>query len=158
MIILGIDPGTVRVGYGLIKKDKGLTMVACGIVGDMDKNHIDRLAHIGAAIRELIKKYKPDLMGVEMVYFSKNKKTAMSVAEARGVILFAAREAGVPVVEFSPSDVKRVVAGDGRADKKSLAKIVEITLGVKNIDGPDDVTDALAIAIRASFEKPYMRN
>ena len=157
MIILGIDPGTVRVGYGCIKKDRGLTMVACGIVGDANKDHIDRLAHIGTAIRNLIEKHKPDLIGIEKVYFSKNRKTAMDVAEARGVILFIAREAGVPVVEFSPSDVKRVVAGDGRSDKKSLAKIVELTLGEKNIDGPDDISDALAIAIRASFEKPYMR-
>lgn len=157
MIILGIDPGTVRVGYGCIKKDRGLTMVACGIIGDADKDHIDRLAHIGNAMKELIGKYKPDLIGIEKVYFSKNKKTALSVAEARGVILFAARELDVPVVEFTPSDVKRVVAGDGRSDKKNLAKIVKLTLGEKNIDGPDDVSDALAIAIRASFEKPYMR-
>ena len=155
MIILGIDPGTVRVGYGLIKKDKGLTMIACGIIGDASKDRVDRLAHIGIAIRELIAKYKPDLIGVEKVYFSKNKKTAMDVAEARGVILFAAREADVPVLEFSPSDVKRVVAGDGRSDKKNLARIVELTLGEKKIDGPDDISDALAIAIRASFEKSY---
>ena len=138
MIILGIDPGTVRVGYGCIKKDRGLTMVACGIVGDANKDHIDRLAHIGTAIRNLIEKHKPDLIGIEKVYFSKNRKTAMDVAEARGVILFIAREAGVPVVEFSPSDVKRVVAGGGRSEKKSFAKSVVFTIGEKNVDGPGD--------------------
>jgi len=94
------------------------------------------------------------VFGVEKVYFSKNKKTALSVAEARGVILYTARKLGVPVLEFTPTDVKSVVAGDGKSDKASLAKIVGITLGEKNIDGPDDVSDALAIAIRASFERP----
>jgi len=153
MVILGIDPGTVRVGYGCINKDSGLTMIACGVVGDIKKSRVDRLHHIGNEIKRLIKTYNPDVVSVEKVYFSKNKKTALSVAEARGVILFVAREMSVPVLEFTPTDIKRVVAGDGRSDKTALAKIVEITLGEKNIKGPDDVSDALAIAIRASFEK-----
>lgn len=153
MIILGIDPGTVRVGYGCIKKSGGLSMVACGLLGDSTKDHIDRLVYIGEEVRKLINKYKPDLMGIEKVYFSKNKKTAFVVSEARGVILFVAKQMNVPILEFTPSDVKRVVAGDGRADKKSLARVVEMTLGEEHIEGPDDVSDALAIAIRASFER-----
>jgi len=154
MVVLGIDPGTVRVGYGCINKNSDLTMIACGVVGDAKKDNADRLLHIGNEIEKLIKTYNPDVVGVEKVYFSKNKKTALSVAEARGVILYTARKLGVPVLEFTPTDVKSVVAGDGKSDKAALAKIVGITLGEKNIDGPDDVSDALAIAIRASFEKP----
>jgi len=153
MVILGIDPGTVRVGYGCINKDSELTMIASGVVGDTKKDSADRLAHISSEIERLIKTYNPAVVSVEKVYFSKNKKTALSIAEARGVILSVARKMDVPVLEFTPTDIKRVVAGDGRSDKTTLAKIVEITLGEKNIDGPDDVTDALAIAIRASFEK-----
>lgn len=153
MIILGIDPGTVRVGYGCIEKSGGLSMIACGLVGDDTKDHIDRLVYIGEEVKKLIDKYKPDLMGIEKVYFSKNKKTAFAVSEARGVILFVAKQMNVPILEFTPSDVKRVVAGDGRADKKSLTRIVAMTLGEKHIGGPDDVSDALAIAIRASFER-----
>lgn len=153
MVILGIDPGTVRVGYGCINKDNGLTMIACGVVGDSKKDNVNRLLHIGNEIERLIKTHNPDVVSVEKIYFSKNKKTAISVAEARGVILFIARKMGVPILEFSPTDVKRAVAGDGRSDKKALAKLVGITLGEKYISGPDDVSDALAIAIRASFEK-----
>ena len=152
MIILGIDPGTVRVGYGVIKKDGGLSMLACGLVGDADKNTTDRLSHIGNEIKGLIKRFKPDAVGVEKVFFSKNKKTALAVAEARGVIVFTAGNMGVPVFEFSPTDIKSVVAGDGRCDKRTLERIVCITLGEKSIDGPDDISDALAVAIRTSFE------
>ena len=152
MIILGIDPGTVRVGYGLIKKNGGLEAVAYGLIGDKDKSPAERLALIGSGIRALIKKYKPDVVGIERVYFSKNKKTALSVAEARGVIVFVVESMGVPLLEFTPTDIKSVVSGDGRCDKEALRKIVEITLGEKKIEGPDDISDALAVAIRTSFE------
>ena len=155
MKILGIDPGTVRVGYGIIeKRGRALKTIDCGIIGDKDKSAIERLAYIGTEIRALIKKHKPDLMGVERIYFSKNKKTAISVAEARGVIVFVAKSMGVPIMEFTPSDIKSVVAGDRRCDKESLRRMVAITLGEKKIDGPDDISDALAIAIRASFDTP----
>ena len=152
MIILGIDPGTVRVGYGLIEKDRGIRAVAYGLIGDKSKNSTGRLVYIGNEIRALIKKYKPDVVGIERVYFSKNKRTALAVAEARGVIVFVSEGLGVPVLEFSPTDIKSVVAGDGRCDKRALKKIVAMTLGVIDIAGPDDISDALAVAIRASFE------
>ena len=155
MVFLGIDPGTVRLGYGCIKKGVSLELVSYGVIGDASKNHIDRLSYLGGEVRKLIKKYKPDVLGIEQVYFSKNKKTALSIAEARGVVLFVASSLGVPVLEFSPSDIKRVVAGDGRCDKKALTKIVAMTLGEKEIKGHDDASDALAIAIRASFEKVF---
>lgn len=153
MIFLGIDPGTVRVGYGVVKKDNGLSAVSYGLVGDKDKEPSERLAHIGEEIKKLIKKYNPDVVGIEKIYFSKNKKTAISVAEARGVIVFVVESMGIPMLEFTPSDIKRAVAGDGSCDKESLRRVVSITLGEKNIDGPDDISDALAIAIRASFEQ-----
>lgn len=152
MIILGIDPGTVRVGYGVIQKGGDLSMLACGLIGDVDRSSADRLSYIGNEIKNLIKKYKPDAVGVEKIYFSKNKKTALAVAEARGVIVSTVNNLGVPVLEFSPTDIKSVVAGDGRCDKKTLEKIVCITLREKSIGGPDDISDALAVAIRASFE------
>jgi len=152
MVFLGIDPGTVRVGYGLVKKDGGLKAIEYGLIGDGDKSYSERLVHIGEELKKLIKKHKPDVIGIEKVYFSKNKKTAISVAEARGVIVFVAESMGVPALEFSPTDIKSVVAGDGRCDKEALRKVVEITLGEKKIEGHDDVSDALAVAIRASFE------
>ena len=152
MIFLGIDPGTVRVGYGFIKKDGGLRAIEYGLIGDESKSPAERLAHIGDELKSLIKKHKPDVVGIERVYFSKNKTTALSVAEARGVIIFIAESMGIPVLEFSPTDIKSVVAGDGRCDKEALRRIVEITLEEKKIEGHDDISDALAVAIRASFE------
>ena len=153
MIILGIDPGTVRVGYGVIeKRGHALKTIDCGIIGDKDRDAMERLAYIGSEIKALIKKCGPDIIGIERIYFSKNKKTAISVAEARGVIVFVAKNMGIPILEFTPNDIKSVVAGDGRCDKESLRKMVAITLGERKIDGPDDISDALAIAIRASFE------
>jgi len=152
MIILGIDPGTVRVGYGVSEKGSRLRAIDYGIIGDAKKDKSERLLHINDGIKSLIKKYKPVVVGDEKIYFSKNKKTAISVAEARGVIVLAIKNMGVPLAEFTPSDIKSVVAGDGRCDKNALKKIVEITLGEEKIDGPDDISDALAIAIRASFD------
>ncbi len=153
MVILGIDPGTTRMGYGVIKSGRNPSLVSCGVIGDTKKSRSERLLFLGKELKKIIDENKPDLVGIENVYFSKNKKTAISIAEARGVALFVFEQAGIPVLEFSPSDVKRVVAGDGSCDKGVLSKIVSITLGVDKIPGPDDVSDALAIAIRASFEK-----
>jgi len=153
MIILGIDPGTTRMGYGIIESEKGAELIACGILGDETaSSQKERLGVINEELEKIILKYKPDLIGIEKLFFSKNKKTALSVAEARGVVLAVSDRANIPTLEFGPSDIKRVVAGDGRCDKGTLARIVSITLGVENIPGPDDVSDALAVAIRASFE------
>ena len=152
MTILGIDPGTTRMGYGLINTNPSLEYIDCGVIGDDTANYLDRLLYIGDEFEKKIKEYKPSVIGIEKVFFSKNKKTAISVSEARGVILFLSRTNGVPVFEFSPSDIKRSVAGDGACDKATLSKMVSITLGIDKIPGHDDASDALAIAIRTSFE------
>src|SRR3989344_2307923 len=107
MVILGIDPGTVRVGYGVIEAGgRALKIIDCGIIGDEDKEAHERLAHIGDQIRALIKKHRPEVVSIERIYFSKNKKTAISVAEARGVIVFVAKSMNVPILEFTPSEIK----------------------------------------------------
>lgn len=173
MIILGLDPGTNRTGYGLIEKNKrlsadsrglsnkgrdpaavkrGLRLITYGVI-EIKKSDYSRLKILGEKISAIIKKYKPDIAAVEKLYFSKNKKTALSVAEARGVIIFAASKAGIPILEFSPNEVKAAVAGYGKSDKKTVEKFTAITLGVPEIRGSDDASDALAIAIRASFER-----
>lgn len=152
MTILGIDPGTTQVGYGFISGARPPKLVSCGVVGDKSQSASERLMTIHGEFASLVALHKPDVAGIEKVYFSKNKKTALSVAEARGVLLLLLEKFNIPVFEFAPSNVKRVVAGDGSCDKKSLAKIVAITLGVDTIPGPDDVSDALALALRVSFE------
>lgn len=152
MTILGLDPGTTRIGFGFVKKEGSkLSLIKCGVIEPRSKLPEERLLELGQQLRKLIRAGKPDLIGLEKLYFSKNKKTALAVSEARGVMRLVAAEASVPVLEFNAADVKRAVAGDGRCDKRALAKMVCLTLGVKNIPGPDDVSDALALAIRASF-------
>lgn len=152
MTILGIDPGTTRIGYGVIRLKRAPELVAYGVVGDKTKTAPDRLTAIRRELTSLVRSYKPDAVGIEKVYFSKNKKTALSVAEARGVMILLLNEMAIPVFEFTPSNVKRVVAGDGSCDKKSLARIVAMTLNIDTIEGPDDASDALALALRTSFE------
>ncbi len=150
-----MDPGTTRVGYGLIRKEGGkLTFIKCGILKTaLSTSQVDRLLTLEKELNQLIKRERPRVAGVEKLYFAKNKKTALGVAEARGVILLILAKLKVPILEFDPTDVKRTVAGDGHCDKKTLARMVAMTLSVKSIPGPDDVSDALAIAIRASFER-----
>lgn len=152
MIILGIDPGTTRVGYGVIKKDKGLHFVAAGTIGTDVKNPYLRLKTIEGGLRKIIKKYKPGLSAVEKLYFSKNQKTALSVAEAKGVIMLTLGKEKIPIKEFGPSEIKSVVTGSGRSDKKAVERVVALILKVPKIEGFDDASDALAIAIRASLD------
>lgn len=155
MTILGLDPGTTRVGYGLIKKSGGkLSLIRCGVIeNNLSTSQVDRLLALEKELNQLIKREGSDMAGVEKLYFSKNKKTALAVAEARGVIVATLGKLKIPVSEFDPTDVKRAVAGHGHCDKKTLAKMVCLTLGVKELPGPDDASDALAIAIRTSFER-----
>ena len=149
MIVIGIDPGTARIGYGVIKKEYGkVSFLDAGILKIGKNQHA--LLQIKKELGSLLKKWKPGLMGVERVYFSKNQKTAMSVAEARGVILLAGLEAGIEIKECSPNEVKSGLTGYGLADKRGVAKMVNLALGTPNLKIIDDASDALAIAIFAA--------
>lgn len=152
MNILGIDPGTTRMGFGVVSSESGLKYIDCGVIGYEKGDSIERLVYIGRELEKKIKAYNPGVLGVEKIFFSKNSKTAISVAEARGVVLYIAGSMGIPVLEFSPSDVKRVVAGYGACDKKTLEKVVIMTLGIDSVPHYDDASDALALAIRTSFD------
>jgi len=151
MISLGIDPGTRRVGYGLVKKEGGnLSFLAAGILKIKSTDDEGALYEIKTGIEKLIKKYKPDVMGIEKLFFAKNQKTAIAVAQARGVIMVAATEKGVPIKEYAPNEVKSGVTGYGFADKKAVLKMVRLILGVHDLTVIDDASDALALAIIAS--------
>ncbi len=156
--VLGIDPGTSRIGYGLIERSGGdFKHIESGLLPiDPDgRSDIERLTAIGRAIRKLVRQTEPDVIGVEKLFFTKNKKTAMRVAEARGVILEAAAAGGARLVEISPVTVKIAVTGDGRAGKAGVAKMTNLILGMPPRRVVDDVTDALAIAIAASSERVF---
>ena len=147
MRILGIDPGSSRIGYGLIEGGHDLQMINCGCL-EMGKG--EQLLNVDASIRDLIQKSTPDLIGIEMLYFSNNQKTGIRVAEARGVIKLAVLQAGIPMLEYGPREVKQAVTNDGFASKSSVGRMVCRILKLQSIKGPDDVADALAIAITAA--------
>lgn len=149
MIIIGTDPGTATTGYGIIKATKKqLKCLDYGLIEtDSSLETSERLRKINNELDKLIRKYKPDALAVENVYFFKNLKTALPVSQAKGVILLTAAKRGIPVYEFSPLQVKMGVCGYGRADKKQIQRMVKEILHLKEIPKPDDAGDALAIAL-----------
>ena len=155
MIALGIDPGTRRVGFGVVEKNFGdIRFVAAGLLNITSSDDIAALLEIKSETSRIIKKFKPDIFGIEKLYFAKNQKTAIAVAQARGVLLLAAAEAGIPIKEYAPNEVKSGVTGYGSADKKAVLKMVQLTLGKHDLKVIDDASDALALAIMASGEPP----
>ncbi|NLY29113.1 MAG: crossover junction endodeoxyribonuclease RuvC [Firmicutes bacterium] len=149
MLILGIDPGTAITGYGLIKANGNrLTPVEYGAIrtraGD---DTATRLSNLHGDLCSLLKETHPDVVAVEQLFFNTNVTTALAVGQARGVILLAAAQAGIDIVEYTPLQVKQTVTGNGRATKQQVAFMVKALLGLKAAPRPDDVSDALAIAI-----------
>ncbi|MBQ4602843.1 MAG: crossover junction endodeoxyribonuclease RuvC [Clostridia bacterium] len=149
MIILGIDPGIAIVGYGIIDYSRGKFHVLDygAITTPAHTPPEDRLATIYADMNTLIKTYHPEEMAIEELFFNSNQKTAIQVAEARGVILLAARNNQLRINEYTPLQVKQAVVGYGRAEKKQVISMVTMLLGLKEPPKPDDTADALAIAI-----------
>lgn len=150
-IILGIDPGIADTGYGLVKSESGeLICINFGSIKTSAKLElIDRLEMIGKKLTRIIKKYKPDLMAVEQLFFCRNVKTALIVGQARGVIMLTAKQNKIPVSEYTPLQVKQAVSGYGQATKQQVQRMVNVLLSLKEIPQPDDAADALAIAICA---------
>ena len=149
MIILGIDPGFAIVGVGIIEY-KGNKFRVIDYFAITTKAHTpieQRLKIIYDGINETINKYKPDFMAVEELFFNNNAKTAIAVGQARGVILLSAVNLGVPFFEYTPLQVKQAVAGYGRADKNQVQQMVKAILNLPSVPKPDDVADALAIAV-----------
>lgn len=150
MIILGIDPGFGRIGWGVIKKMSGREWqaVACGCIEtSMEQAFVDRLNYLSQDINAIIKKYKPNRVAVEELFFFRNVTTAIKVGQARGVILLSAVQNGLPVDEFTPLQVKRAITGYGRAEKNQMQKMVATILGIKGKITSDDAADALAVAL-----------
>ncbi len=151
-VILGIDPGFGRVGYGIIKKDaKGewRNVVFGCLETSAKKTFVERIAEIHEQLNVIIKKYQPTRMAVEELFFFKNVKTAIEVGQARGVILLTGVENNLPIDEFTPLQVKQAITGYGRAEKGQMQKIVAMILGMREQIKSDDAADALAVALCA---------
>ena len=148
MKVLGIDPGTAALGYGIVERIGGrLREVDHGcLVTSPDLSMPERLLAIHSLVEELLALHRPDLMGVERLFFSRNVQTALGVGQARGVVLLAAAQHGTPVREATPNEVKVAVTGYGAADKEQVQRMVQLVLGMSDRPRPDDAADALAIA------------
>ena len=151
MIILGIDPGTATTGFGIIKQTKNQPeLVDFGVIStDKKLSDAERLEILAADVDELIKKFKPDAVGVEKLFLTTNQKTVMTVSQARGVVLLICQKHKMPIFEFTPLQVKSFICGYGKADKKQVQYIVQKTFKLKSAPKPDDAADALAIALCA---------
>ena len=153
MIILGIDPGTTRIGYALLdkKENTGVDLITYGCLELPNKSQIERLAEISRLISDLIAQYHPEVLAIEKLFFTKNAKTAFSVSEARGVIISRASSSNLNVLEFTPLEVKVATTGYGRAEKKEIQKMICRLLNLEKTPQPDDASDAIAIGLTACY-------
>ncbi len=149
MIILGIDPGYAIVGYGILRYENNRFSVLDfgAITTSAGTEFTDRLKSIYEDLSYLFQKYRPDALAIEKLFFNTNKKTAVDVAQARGVILLAAKMHGAECFEYTPLQVKQSVVGYGRAEKKQVQEMTKQLLGLSAVPKPDDTADALAMAI-----------
>lgn len=150
MLTLGIDPGTAIVGYGLVREhnDGTLQAIEYGVIRTPSKTPMpERLNTIYKSLKDIVEQHKPDRAAVEELFFSRNVTTAITVSQARGVILLALERSDTPINEYKPNFIKQSITGYGGADKKQMQEMVRILLNLEKIPRPDDAADALAIAI-----------
>lgn len=149
MRIIGIDPGTGILGFGVIDIVANKTkLVTAGVITTPAHTPVDvRLEEIFDGLTEIIKETNPEVMSIEKLFFSRNVTTAISVAQARGVAMLTGRRARLPIAEYTPNEIKQTLTGYGNADKKQVQEMVRIQLGLSEVPKPDDCADALATAI-----------
>lgn len=159
MLILGVDPGTARLGWGIVI-DKN-NQSAIGDYGCLETKSTDpesrRLLNLFTGFTKILKKFHPDAVVVEDLFFFKNQKTVIKVSQARGVILVASELLSLPVFSYTPLQVKSAVTGYGRADKNQVQQMIKNILKLKSIPQPDDAADALAVAITHSFSRKLLK-
>ena len=157
MKILGIDPGTGRVGWGIVEHEGGVdSLVECGCYETKVNSELpERLLKIHIFLKDIITKFKPDILAVESLFFATNVKTAFDVGAARGVILLAGEEAKLPIFQYTPLQIKSSLVGYGQAEKHQIQFMVTKILHLKEVPKPDDAADAVAIALTHIFHHPH---
>lgn len=153
MIIFGIDPGTARMGWGVIDLERGnVKALAFGCITTKKTDDAPvRLLILYANLCKLLKTHQPDFLSIEELFFATNAKTIIPVGQARGVALLAAAQKKIPVVSYSPLSVKRTITGDGQGDKTQVGRMVTRLLHLKDVPKPDDTADALALALTHAY-------
>ncbi len=148
MITLGVDPGTAIMGYGVVRGESDPELIDHGVIKTHSSECMpDRLLQLFDGLTEVIESRRPDVMAVEQLFFARNVTNALAVGQARGVVLLAGAQHGIPIFEYKPSEVKLAVAGHGAAGKQQVQSMVQMILGLGTIPSPDDAADALAVAI-----------
>ncbi len=149
MIVLGVDPGTLRTGYGVVDGDRdAVRLLQLGAIATNPKDELPfRLQKIYDGLKDVIALHRPEWVALESPFFAKNAQSAMKLGQSKGVALLAARHAGVPIAEYTPTQVKSAVTGYGAADKTQIQYMVQRTLGLIDLPQPADAADALAIAL-----------
>jgi len=149
MLTLGIDPGTATTGYGLVQESHdGLAAVAYGVISTPAGIEMpERLRMLYHGLTGLLHEHRPESAAVEKLFFQRNVATAMTVGQARGVVLLALAEAGLAVAEYTPNEVKQAVVGYGSAGKRQMQSMIQVVLALPELPRPDDAADALAVAI-----------
>jgi crossover junction endodeoxyribonuclease RuvC len=160
MLVLGIDPGTASTGYGLVRSSGSrLNALGQGVIATRAGVPLEiRLATIHARLADLLDSHRPDAVAIEELYFGANARTAFAVGQARGVILLAAGQRGIPTRSYTPQQVKGAVCGHGRADKAQVGRMVARLLGLAAVPAPDHASDALAVAICELNRAPLARS
>jgi crossover junction endodeoxyribonuclease RuvC len=150
MCVLGIDPGIGTTGYGVVDEDDsgGLMLIAYGAIESTPGSRMpERLKRLHDEAQALMQRYRPESVAVEQLFFGRNVTTAITVGQARGVVLLAAAETGLDVFEYKPAEVKQALSGYGNADKRQMQEMVRLLLNLDHIPRPDDAADAIAIAV-----------
>lgn len=153
MRILGIDPGSGRLGFGVLEVSGGrMSLVDAGVVTTpANTPQADRLLDIYDSLVSIVRQTKPEVVSIEKLFFIRNITTAMNVAEARGVSLLVAKQSGLGIFEYTPLQIKQTLTGYGRADKKQMQEMVRLQLGLREMPKPDDAADAIAAAMTHHF-------
>lgn len=148
MIILGIDPGTAATGYGVIRVEYSPQLLECGCLRTSSKEEmVQRLRKIYEQVKEIVNKFAPEEVAIEDVFFNRNVKTALSVGQARGVILLAASHQGAIVFNYTPLEIKQAITGYGKASKEQVQEMIKKTLHLSSLSSSDDAADAIAVAL-----------
>ena len=149
MLVLGIDPGTAITGFGLVREEEeGLALVAYGVITTAANQPLpERLQAIYQGLAKVARQHQPQQAAVEELFFSRNARTALSVGHARGVALLALADAGLPIYEYKPLEIKQAITGYGGADKGQVQEMVRLLLNLDHVPQPDDAADAVAVAV-----------
>jgi crossover junction endodeoxyribonuclease RuvC len=159
MRILGIDPGTIAMGYGVIESSNGdVVYIDCGVMNPPARSPIgERLSYLYKELRDVIKKSRPDVMAIEQPFVAKNVKTALAIGRAQAVAILAAAEKGIPACEYSPAKIKQSVTGYGASSKEQVQEMVRLRLTLENAPESSDAADALAVAL-CHLDASFMNN